>query len=374
MMVMRMANTPSLKASIRLLPMPAPVAFAVRAPGLPPPASLPRPREGPPPPREPRDDIVAATAAPTRGTDRQGPSMTRSDLRSLLGALAILAAAPAGTVEAAATAEPLPALEWRLVGPYRGGWSTMAVGVPEAPDTFYAGAPAAASGRRPNGGSHLAQRHRRAADHCRRRARRRAIRQPGCLHRHGTSGAALRRRRRERGLPLGRRREDVDGARARRDAPYRRHRGRPPRRHVVLVAAVGHVFGPDVHRGVYRSADGGKPGPGRSTSTTRPARSTSRWIPWIRTSSTPPPGRCGSGRGSATSRRSRGTAAPSGGRPTAAAPGSASRARAGPRVTSAASASRSRGPAAPLGSTRPSRARRAAASTARTMAAVTGGA
>ena len=31
-------------------------------------------------------------------------------------------------------------LDWRLVGPFRGGWSTVAVGVPEAPDTYYFGA------------------------------------------------------------------------------------------------------------------------------------------------------------------------------------------------------------------------------------------
>ncbi|MGH8326727.1 MAG: hypothetical protein ACRET2_08200, partial [Steroidobacteraceae bacterium] len=28
-------------------------------------------------------------------------------------------------------------LKWRLVGPFRGGWATMAAGVPASPDTFY---------------------------------------------------------------------------------------------------------------------------------------------------------------------------------------------------------------------------------------------
>src|SRR5690242_19991676 len=28
-------------------------------------------------------------------------------------------------------------LKWRLVGPFRGGWATMAAGVPARPDTFY---------------------------------------------------------------------------------------------------------------------------------------------------------------------------------------------------------------------------------------------
>ncbi|MGE4070287.1 MAG: WD40/YVTN/BNR-like repeat-containing protein [Lysobacterales bacterium] len=31
-------------------------------------------------------------------------------------------------------------LDWRLLGPFRGGWSTVAVGVPESPDTYYFGA------------------------------------------------------------------------------------------------------------------------------------------------------------------------------------------------------------------------------------------
>jgi photosystem II stability/assembly factor-like uncharacterized protein len=34
----------------------------------------------------------------------------------------------------------LDGLHWRLVGPYRAGWSTVAVGVPEAPETYYFGA------------------------------------------------------------------------------------------------------------------------------------------------------------------------------------------------------------------------------------------
>ena len=37
---------------------------------------------------------------------------------------------------------PVPfysALQWRLVGPFRGGWSTMAVGVPSQPNVFYFG-------------------------------------------------------------------------------------------------------------------------------------------------------------------------------------------------------------------------------------------
>src|SRR5690242_306261 len=45
--------------------------------------------------------------------------------------------AAAGTPPPAA--EAAGALEWRLVGPFRGGWATMAEGVPSQPDTFYIG-------------------------------------------------------------------------------------------------------------------------------------------------------------------------------------------------------------------------------------------
>jgi photosystem II stability/assembly factor-like uncharacterized protein len=57
---------------------------------------------------------------------------------ALACALLVLAAAPA-------IAQPIPAtqldgLEWRLLGPFRGGWGTMAAGIAEQPDTFYFGA------------------------------------------------------------------------------------------------------------------------------------------------------------------------------------------------------------------------------------------
>ena len=31
-------------------------------------------------------------------------------------------------------------MRWRLIGPYRAGWASVAVGVPEQPNTFYSGA------------------------------------------------------------------------------------------------------------------------------------------------------------------------------------------------------------------------------------------
>ena len=46
-------------------------------------------------------------------------------------ALPLLAAPPADVADA---------MRWRLVGPFRAGWSTMAEGIPDQPNTFYFGA------------------------------------------------------------------------------------------------------------------------------------------------------------------------------------------------------------------------------------------
>jgi photosystem II stability/assembly factor-like uncharacterized protein len=52
----------------------------------------------------------------------------------------LLAALPAHAVQGAAQDTVTAALQWRLLGPFRGGWATMAEGVPSQPDTFYFGA------------------------------------------------------------------------------------------------------------------------------------------------------------------------------------------------------------------------------------------
>jgi photosystem II stability/assembly factor-like uncharacterized protein len=48
-------------------------------------------------------------------------------------------AAPAAPAEPLVPASRFPELSWRLVGPFRGGWSTMVVGVPGQPDLYYSG-------------------------------------------------------------------------------------------------------------------------------------------------------------------------------------------------------------------------------------------
>ncbi len=55
--------------------------------------------------------------------------------------LAILAFAASGSAGAQIQLEKTySSLSWRMVGPYRAGWATMAAGVPDHPNTFYFGA------------------------------------------------------------------------------------------------------------------------------------------------------------------------------------------------------------------------------------------
>ncbi len=56
------------------------------------------------------------------------------------GAAALMALFALGTSYAASAPDTRDALEWRLVGPFRAGWATAAVGVGGGSDTFYLGA------------------------------------------------------------------------------------------------------------------------------------------------------------------------------------------------------------------------------------------
>jgi photosystem II stability/assembly factor-like uncharacterized protein len=187
--------------------------------------------------------------------------MPRSALARAVTALAILAATLAG-VDAAeppgAAAEPLPALEWRLLGPFRGGWSTMAVGVPEEPDTFYSAAAGGGVWKTTDAGRTWtpltdAQPISAVGALAVAPSDSRVI-YVGTGHpepRYDIGGGSGVYRSSDAGrtwasLGLAATRHIGAIAVDRRDAD------------VVLVAALGHVFGPSTERGVYRSTDGGK--------------------------------------------------------------------------------------------------------------------
>ncbi len=287
---------------------------------------------------------------------------------ALLGAFALVRPAAAEPVIGASA---FPEVNWRLVGPYRGGWTPMAVGVPTEPDTYYSAAAGGGLWKTTDSGRTWAP----VTDSVpitgvgavavapsnpkvlyvgsgHPEPRYDVIAGSG-VYRSDDAGATWR--------PLG--------------LAATRHIGRilvdPRNADVVLVAALGHVFGPNPERGVYLSEDGGRtwnqtlsvddstgavdlaadPDDPR---TVYASTWTARVYPWL----------------SYFTPMVRGARSTS--RATAATRGRGSAARAGPPGRSGASASRSRAPAARRACTRASRRRSGAASTARTTAAGTG--
>jgi len=149
-------------------------------------------------------------------------------------------------------------LQWRLVGPFRGGWATMAVGVPDQPNTFYFGAADGGVWKTTNAGRtwQALMQHEASATVG---ALAIAPSDPQVIY-VGTGQVAAR--------------YDVAGG----DGVYKstdggktwtnvglkdtRHIGRividPHNPDHVLVAALGHIFNDNPHRGVYLTTDGGK--------------------------------------------------------------------------------------------------------------------
>ena len=213
-------------------------------------------------------------------TDRrpEAPRTARLSLLALAwvfpGAL-LLTAAPAAHAQAAAEAAQVPfpqggapqagpvppsayaQLRWRLVGPFRGGWATMAAGVPGSPDTFYfSGAGSGVwkttdAGRtwRPIGNELPPAIGAIAV----------APSAPGTIY-VGTGQVAPR-------YDVGSGRgvfKSTDGGKTWHSLGLAdtRNIGRiwvdPRNPELVVVAALGHLFGPNRQRGIYRSTDGGK--------------------------------------------------------------------------------------------------------------------
>src|SRR6185436_8955751 len=76
------------------------------------------------------------------------------NLTLALAAIAALGAAAVATTNRT----PLPenayaGMRWRLLGPHRGGWATMAQGAPDDPASFYFGAAAGGLWRSPDAGA-----------------------------------------------------------------------------------------------------------------------------------------------------------------------------------------------------------------------------
>ena len=185
-------------------------------------------------------------------------------LRSLFIIPALVAGLLAGVLvapfaDAAESLTPLyTQLHWREVGPFRGGWSTMAVGVPNQPNVFYFGGADGGVWKTTDAGLTW----------------RPSFQQAGSISIGALAIAPSAANIIYAGTGQPETRYDIVGG----DGVYRsadggktwthvglddtRHIGRiwvdPKNPEVLLVAALGHLFGPNAERGVFRSSDGGQ--------------------------------------------------------------------------------------------------------------------
>ena len=176
----------------------------------------------------------------------------------LVGALLIGVASPLIAAEAPVSAGVTGALEWRQLGPFRGGWATMAVGVPSKPDTFYIGTAGGGVWKSDDvGRTWHSLFDRQPASSIGALAL--APSDPNVIY----VGAGQVAARYDVGAGNGVYRS-ADGGKTWQHVGLdeTRHIGRilvdPQHPDTVLVGALGHYFGPNHERGVFRSTDGGK--------------------------------------------------------------------------------------------------------------------
>ena len=176
----------------------------------------------------------------------------------VIAGLLLACAHPTRAAEPTIPASVSGALEWRQLGPFRGGWATMATGVPSRPDTFYIGTAGGGVWKTVDAGrtwQSLFDRQPASAVG----ALAVAPSDPKVIY-VGTGQVAAR--------------YDVGAG----DGVYRsadggktwQHAGLADTRHIgailvdpqhpdiVLVGALGHYYGPNHERGVFRSIDGGR--------------------------------------------------------------------------------------------------------------------
>ncbi len=195
--------------------------------------------------------LAALASAATAGRAQAPPADVPA--RSLATSPAVSAGPP----PAQAAPDPAAALHWRLIGPYRAGWATVAAGVPQRPNTFYFGAAGGGVWKTTDAGRTWQGRlqHEGAAAIG---ALAVAPSDPDRLY-AGTGQVAARYDLIEgdgvyRSNDAGETWRNV-GLRDSRQIGAVLVGPRDPDR--VLVAALGHAFGPNPERGVYLTTDGG---------------------------------------------------------------------------------------------------------------------
>jgi len=149
-------------------------------------------------------------------------------------------------------------LRWRLVGPFRAGWGTVAEGIPDDPATYYLGNAAGGVWKTEDAGRTWSPIFDQAGSSSV-GALALAPSNPKVIY----VGTGQIQARYDIGSGDGMYRSDDAGASWRRiGLADSRAIGRilvdPTNPNVVLVAALGHIFGPNRERGIFRSEDGGK--------------------------------------------------------------------------------------------------------------------
>jgi len=174
-------------------------------------------------------------------------------------------------------------MEWRCIGPYRGGRVTAVAGIPSQPYTYYFGATGGGVWKTEDGGISWEP----ISDG---------------FFKTGSVGAIAVSERDPNIVYVGMGETPMRGNVSHGDGMYKsndagktwqhiglndtsqisRVRIHPQNPDIVYVAALGHVYGPNEERGVFRSKDGGKTWKKFSTGIKKPVRLIWSWIPQTR--------------------------------------------------------------------------------------------
>ncbi len=189
--------------------------------------------------------------------------MSRQMLRTAAGAALVLLALPAAAAAQHATYDSTlwSGMQYRMIGPFRGGRVTAVTGVASEPRTFYMGSTGGGVWKTTDAGAHAGTTSPTAifAVALDGRARRGALRPQRGLRRHRLVEDPQQRLDRPRHLQVHRRRQDVDLHRAaRRRARSPPSASIPPIRTSCTSRRWATRSSEQRERGVYRTTDGGK--------------------------------------------------------------------------------------------------------------------
>src|SRR4030095_3272057 len=178
----------------------------------------------------------------------------------LIGFVLVAVPTPAQSPQNPTPTEPLKALQWRSIGPYRGGRADAVAGVASQPMGYYYGATGGGVWKTTEGGINW------------------EVISDGIVFGTGSVGAIALSDSDPNTIYVGMGEPAIRGNTSHGDGVYKstdagktwplvrltdtrqisRMRVHPKNPDVVYVAAQGHVWGPNAERGIFRSKDGGK--------------------------------------------------------------------------------------------------------------------